>query len=97
MKYKTISGRITEETALELHFLRNELGTSQTEILETAIHKLYVEAKAMKPKLSRYEFLKQSGFVGSVEAEPDLSSNYKNVIYDYLLKKHGRTKKHTHR
>lgn len=91
MKQKTISGRIKAGTALEIQFLKREMGINQTAVIESAIHHLYQETKAKKPTLSRYELFKKSGFIGGIEAEPDLSVSYKKKYAAYLQKKHARS------
>ncbi|MCE5317008.1 MAG: hypothetical protein LLG04_06545 [Parachlamydia sp.] len=88
MKQQTISSRIKTETALEIQFLKKELGINQTSIIESAIHHLYQETK-QKKKQSRYELFKKSGFIGAIKAEPDLSVNYKKKFADYLSEKYA--------
>lgn len=92
MKQKTISGRIQADTAMEIQFLQRELGINQTAVIESAIHRLYQETQATKSALSRYERFKKSGFLGGIEAEPDLSVSYKKKYDEYLQEKHARVR-----
>lgn len=89
MKEKSISSRVTPNTFMEIQFLKRELGINQTEIVQNAIHLLYQTTKTEKPKLTRYELFEQSGFLGAIEAEKDLSETYKQKLDVYLKKKYA--------
>lgn len=44
--------------------------------------------RPLNPQLSTLDILKESGLIGCISAEPDLSTNYKSVIKEELDSKY---------
>lgn len=45
--------------------------------------------KDRSKKETAFDYLLKSGFIGSFEGSPNLSTDYKKILSDSLAKKHG--------
>lgn len=70
-----ISARLDDERSRKLEFLLEATGQRASEIVNRAIDVLYEEVRTQRPRAG--EVLRRTGFVGCGEADPDLSTCYK--------------------
>lgn len=88
MARKTISARLNEKTVWELEFLKSSMGDKKTtEVLTDAIHHLYSLQSQKLQKMTAFDFLKESGFVGGIEGDESDSVDYKKYITKRIRKK----------
>lgn len=83
LKIKT---KLTKQTADKLAYIQTKTQEEINQILELAIDSYYQKIKG-KQKTS-LELLEESGLIGCISAEPDLSTNYKSVIAEGLESKY---------
>lgn len=89
MKSKTLTARVNDQVMQELTYLQRKLGiNSVTEVLTEAVHNYYKSVKQAEPQKSSAEIFKEMGLIGCCKGEPVPSTNYKDVLTDYLEKKH---------
>lgn len=81
-----INARLDESRSRKLTYLARATNQATTEIVKRAID-LYFE-KETANRRSPAEVLYSVGFVGSGEASPDLSSDYKRELQAVLAEKH---------
>ncbi|MTF40680.1 CopG family transcriptional regulator [Cyanobacterium aponinum] len=81
-----INTKLTEKTADKLAYIQTQTQEEINQILELAIDNYYQKIKG-KQKTS-LELLEESGLIGCISAEPDLSTNYKSVIGEGLESKY---------
>ena len=87
---ETISFRFDDELKKELDYIKTTLNSNQSQAIKDAIHAFYQHLKTQeKAKQSPQEILKGSGFIGSFQADKDLSVTYKRDITKGLKGKHG--------
>ena len=90
MSGKTVSARFDEEVVEELEWLKRDLGiTKTTDILVAAIHFFYRNARKSSKNQTAFDYLEESGFIGSLKGKPHFSSEYKQLLTDSLKEKHG--------
>lgn len=77
---------ITKITADKLVYIQTQTQEEINQILELAIDSYYQKIKG-KQKTS-LELLEESGLIGCISAESDLSTNYKSVIAEGLESKY---------
>lgn len=82
-----LNARIDEELAAKLEHLRRRTNRSTTEIVRASIE-LYYE-RVREAEQSSERILRETGFVGCAEAEPDLSATYKTHLEESLSSKSG--------
>ncbi len=73
-----IATRITEEQAKKLAFIQDRTEQSLDEVLASAIDRYYEQVSL--PKRDRLEKLSQLGFIGCIEADPDLAENSESIL-----------------
>ncbi len=81
-----INARIDEDLQEKIEFLKAETHKTTSEIIKTSVDQYYNSVKSKQK--SPYLIAKESGFVGSFAAEPDLSVNYKKYVSEIVDKKH---------
>lgn len=92
-KQNIIHARISDITRKEIEYLKVELGIDQTTaIIEFALHHIVTEYKNKSKQKSPFEALQGMNLIGSIDADPDLSENYKNVVQKGVGKKHTNKK-----
>jgi hypothetical protein len=80
-----VNARLDEATRQELRQLQKETGMSVTEVIRESIHRLYLqESVATRSPVESFADL-----IGCIEGPADLSTNYKAVLRESLLTKHG--------
>ena len=84
----SMSFRFDKEMEEEFEFIQARLHISKTDVVKQALHILYSRLKKKKLEQSPAELLKQSGLIGSFEAESDLSVNYKKIIAEDINDKY---------
>jgi hypothetical protein len=82
---KRVNARLTEDDARKLGYLSKHEAKSVSEVIRAAIQRYYRDTRAGKASASGLI----EEFIGCGEAEPDLSTNYKQHLTEYLLRKHG--------
>ena len=85
--------QIDAETAEKLLLIQQQTDRDRTEILQVAVADYY--NKLIQTSKARSEFLESnsqlddwSDFIGSIEAESDLSTNYKTYLKNELDQKY---------
>lgn len=80
-----VNARLDAATTRELRQLQKETGMSVTEVIRVSIHRLYLqESVETRPPAETFADL-----IGCIEESPDLSTQYKTVLRDSLVTKHG--------
>jgi hypothetical protein len=64
----------------KLHALENQLKINASELFAFAIDELFNENKTPNEGQTAYQLMLQSGFIGCVEIDENLSENYKNSL-----------------
>lgn len=80
-----VNARLDEATSQELRQLLKETGMSVTEVIRESIHRLYLQ-ESVETRTPAESF---ADLIGCIEGPADLSGNYKAVLRDSLLAKHG--------
>lgn len=87
---ETFSFRYDDQIKKELDYIKSNLNSNQSQAIKDAIHAFYKVLKTQEAaKRSSPDLLKESGFIGSFEANKNLSVTYKEDISKGLKKKHG--------
>lgn len=73
-----INTRLNENTAAKLAYLQQMTKQDLVEILQEAID-LYYQQFQTRSK-TPLEILQDNGFIGCIQAESDLSANYKSIV-----------------
>ncbi len=73
-----INTQLNEKTAAKLAQLQQITNQDLEEVLQQAID-LYYQQFQTQPK-SPMEILQENGFIGCIQAESDLSANYKPIV-----------------
>lgn len=81
-----INARLEPAQAHELEWLKRTTHASTTEVIKAAIRVYYRELK--KTQAQPGALLREAGFVGCGEADPELSQNYKDALTQDLAAKH---------
>lgn len=75
------------DRARKLAYIQEQTQQDLAELVGEAIDRQYEQLQA--PKKSTFEIFRESGFIGCIkDAPPNLSSNYKTVIHEYLEEKY---------
>lgn len=82
-----ISTRLDETRAQKLEYLREATHLGISEIVKQGIDLMYEEARKRRP--DSFAVMRDSGFIGAWEGEPDLSTRYKDELTASLGSKHG--------
>lgn len=85
MSEHRLNARIDDELAAKLESIRNLTKQSTTEVVREALEH-YHRMLTQKPALA-YQLLDGSGFIGCGEAEPELSTQYKELLAESLRAK----------
>lgn len=80
-----LNARIDEELAAKLEHLRRRTNKSTTEIVRASIELYYERFRGAEQ--SSGQILRETGFVGCGEDEPDLSEAYKTRLGETLSSK----------
>lgn len=80
-----VNARLDEASSQELRQLQKETGMSVTEIIRESIHRMYLQER-VEARTPAEAF---ADLIGCMDDAPDLSTNYKSVLRDSLLAKHG--------
>jgi predicted transcriptional regulator len=83
-----LNARIDPELADKIDRLRRRTNMSITDIVRASIE-LYYERFRAQEAADAHRILVDAGFVGCGEAEPDLSTSYKDRLADSLSGKAG--------
>jgi hypothetical protein len=73
-----INTQLNESAAAQLSHLQMMTNQSLEEILQQAIDVYYQQFQPESK--TPMEILQDNGFIGCIQAEPDLSANYKQVV-----------------
>lgn len=82
-----LNARISDEQAKQLEELRQATGGSTSDIVREALRRYYEEM--CRRHVSANQVLEQVGFIGCGEADPELSTRYKEALTGSLEQKHG--------
>lgn len=80
-----INARLTEEEARQLAEVRARTGQTVSEVVRQAIRGYYQAVRGA----SAHRAILESGLIGCAEADPDLSSGYKDALRGALGRKHA--------
>ena len=86
---RMLSLRLDEKTEKELNYIKLTLNESQSLVVKEAIHAYYETLVAAESQKSATDIFMDSGYIGSFNAEKDLSINYKEKLIAGLETKHG--------
>lgn len=81
-----IATQLDNDHAEKLAYIQAQTHQNVTEILKQAIDLYYQHLQPTQK--SPLEVLQEAGLVGCFEGSPDLSSNYKSIIHEYLDQKY---------
>ena len=81
-----INTELNEETAEKLSYIQTATQEEINQILDKAIDGYYQQIKSRKK--TSLELLEESGLIGCLSAESNLSTNYKQVLADTLETKY---------
>jgi hypothetical protein len=84
-----VNARLDAERSRKLEFLARSLGKTVTEVLRDSIDQSY-ETALRAGHRRPWEIFERSGYIGSAEGPPDLSSKVKKYVARYLDVKSGR-------
>lgn len=73
-----INTNLNENAAAKLTQLQQITNQPVEEILQNAIDLYYQQFET--PSRTPLEILQENGFIGCIQAEPDLSANYKSIV-----------------
>lgn len=73
-----INTQLNENTAAKLAHLQQMTNQDLEEVLQQVIDLYYQQLQTL-PK-TPMEILQENGFIGCIQAEPDLSTNYKSIV-----------------
>ena len=82
-----INARLEAQQAHELEWLKRTTHAGTTEVIKNAIRAYYRDVKNTQAKPGR--ILRDTGFIGCGEADPELSATYKDALAQDLAVKHG--------
>jgi predicted nucleic acid-binding protein len=88
--------QLDEERARKLAYLQQATRQDATEVLQQALDQSYDQLQlAHQTAQSAYktplEIFQESGFIGSIEADSDISANYKPILREMIQKKFDRS------
>ncbi|MEO1402359.1 MAG: CopG family transcriptional regulator [Cyanobacteria bacterium J06635_1] len=81
-----IATEFDEDHAGKLTYIQQQTNQDITDILNQAIDLYYQQFQP--PEQSPLEIFQEAGLVGCIDADPDLSSNYKTILRDQMKEKH---------
>lgn len=81
-----VNAQVNDDIANKISLIQQQTQQDISEILKKAIE-LYYQTLQTQPK-TPLQILEESGFIGCFEDDPDLSSNYKQVLTESLAKKY---------
>ena len=82
-----INIQLSDGAAAKLSYIRDVTNQDLAGILQSAIDVYYhqLQTPARKP----LEIAQKFGFIGCIQAEPDLSKNYKSVVQSIIEQRHA--------
>lgn len=89
MKNKFLSARLNSDTEYKAQYLMEVLHVGKTSLIEAAIGHLYEETRKRCQKKSLFTLMEECHLIGALEAEPNLSEDYKTKTTKSLEKKLG--------
>jgi hypothetical protein len=81
-----VNAQVNDDIANKLNFIQAQTKQDLSEILKKAIELYYQTLKT--PQKTPLQILEESGLIGCFEDDPNLSSNYKQVLTESLTKKY---------
>ena len=81
-----INARLDEDSARKLEFLLRRTDATVTEVVKEAIDRYY---QSIHAEPEPFKVFAEAGFIGCMDGPPDLSTNYKDLLTEGLLDKHG--------
>ena len=84
-----INARLDERSEENLEFIKQVTGESVTRIIKDLLEERARQLRQKNKPGSKFKALLESDFVGCAEGPEDLSTNYKEYIYQGLKEKHG--------
>ena len=77
---------LDDDAASKLTYIQQQTGQDTEAILKTAIEQYYQQLQP--PPKSALDIFQDLGLVGCIDADPDLSTNYKLLISESLKQKY---------
>lgn len=90
MKSKFLSARLNPDTEYKAQYLMEVLHVGKTSLIETAIGHLYEETRKRCQKKTLFALMEENHLIGALEAESNLSEEYKAETLKSLEKKLGK-------
>jgi hypothetical protein len=84
-----INARLDERSEENLEFIKQVTGENVTRIIKDLLEERARQLRQKNKPGSKFKALLESDFVGCAEGPEDLSTNYKEYIYQGLKEKHG--------
>ena len=84
-----INARLDERSEENLEFIKEVTGENVTRIIKDLLEERARQLRQKNKPGSKMKALLESDFVGCAEGPEDLSTNYKEYIYQGLKEKHG--------
>jgi hypothetical protein len=85
-----INIELNEEYESKLAYVRQKTDQKDVKaLIEGAIDTYYNQLKS--PKKTALEIFTESGLISSIEAEPDLSTNYKSAVHSIIQERIDRS------
>lgn len=79
MNIVNISIQLDEQHVKKIHYLEQQLNMQLESLIQKGIDVLYEQQQHKSSKA--FQILQETGFIGCMEGDGNLSENYKNEIY----------------
>ncbi len=75
-----ITAELDSQHLEKLHTLEKSLKKSTSELIALAIDEVFTQSTSKTEGQNAYQLMQQSGFIGCVENDENLSENYKDCL-----------------
>jgi len=86
--------QLDEERARKLAYIQQQTQQNAAEMLRQAIDQSYERLVPQSPQSAHktpLEIFQESGLIGSIEADPNVSANYKSILRETIQQKFDRS------
>jgi hypothetical protein len=81
-----ITIQLDSQHAAQLAYIQKISNLDPATVVNQTIEQEYAKLQASSP--TPLQIFEEAGLIGCLEGSPDLSTNYKSVISDYIAEKH---------
>ena len=85
--------QLDEEQARKLAYIQQQTQQNVAEVLKWVVEQSYerLTQQPESPQKAALEIFQQSGFIGCIEAESEISVDYKSIVRDLIQQKFHRS------